>query len=75
MREASSFLKKQESVEDWIKLAKLTLCRLIVFNKRRPAEVKDLKVDDYENRPKWKEEQRGEFAMTLSAADKLLADR
>ena len=60
---------------DWVTLAKLTLSRLILFNKRRRAEVKDLKVADYQSRPDWKKEQRGEFEMALSSADKILANR
>ena len=68
-------LKQCSSPVDWTKLAKLTLARLILFNKRRRAEVKDLQVDDLLNRPKWAVDFTGEMELTLSDADKLLASR
>lgn len=75
MKESSELLKKNKLPSDWLQLAKLTMCRLILFNKRRRAEVKDLKVKDYESRPDWKEQQKGEFEMALTPADKLLSER
>ena len=60
---------------DWSKLAKLTLCRLIMFNKRRRSEVREITVEDYVQRPSWHEEQHGEMEMALSVTDKLLATR
>ncbi|OWF40515.1 hypothetical protein KP79_PYT19054 [Mizuhopecten yessoensis] len=75
MNQASTALREHPMACDWTKLAKLTMCRLILFNKRRRAEVKDLKVDDYETRPNWQDDQSGEFEMALSSADKLLASR
>jgi len=61
--------------EDWTQMAKLTMSRLILFNKRRRAEVKDLKVKEYLQRPDWKEDSNGEMAMALSPTDRLLAKR
>ncbi len=75
MKSLSTSLKESKLPEEWTKLSKLTCCRLILFNKRRRAEVKDLKCQDYQNRPNWKVEQKGEFEMALSTADKLLAER
>ncbi|XP_033747748.1 uncharacterized protein LOC117332809 [Pecten maximus] len=75
IRETSTALQKCPTPCDWTKLAKFTMCRLILFNKRRRAEVKDLKVQDYEKRPNWHEDQRGEFDLALSHADKVLASR
>lgn len=75
MHEASTSLQKNGTSESWSRLAKLTLCRLILFNKRRRAEVKDLKLGEFETRPNWQEEQSGEFKMALSTSDKLLAER
>ncbi|XP_021349971.1 uncharacterized protein LOC110448181 [Mizuhopecten yessoensis] len=46
MNQASTALREHPMACDWTKLAKLTMCRLILFNKRMRAEVKDLKVDD-----------------------------
>lgn len=67
-------LQKISCAEVWTRLAKLTLCRLIIFNKRR-AEVKDLKVTEFESLPNWQQEQRGEFEMALSTSDRMLAQR
>ncbi|XP_078322178.1 uncharacterized protein LOC144621976 isoform X2 [Crassostrea virginica] len=75
MQQTFILLKTARKACDWVTLAKLTLSRLILFNKRRRAEVKDLKVADYQSRPDWKKEQRGEFEMALSSADKILANR
>ena len=75
MEKTLSSLRDSSSSQMWTKLAKLTLCRLILFNKRRRAEVKDLKVQDYQSRPNWQKEQRGEFEMSLSVSDKMLAKR
>ena len=59
MQQTFILLKTARKACDWVTLAKLTLSRLILFNKRRRAEVKDLKVADYQSRPDWKKEQRG----------------
>lgn len=68
-------LKESKLPEHWTSLAKNTMCRLILFNMRRQAEVKDLKVTDYMERPDWSRDQTGEFQMALSSADKILAKR
>lgn len=75
MRITMESLHKICRAEDWTRLAKLTLCRLILFNKRRRSEVKDLKVTEFKFRPNWQQEQRGEFEMALSTSDRLLAQR
>jgi hypothetical protein len=75
MTHTSTMLLQTLKAEVWTKLAKLTLCRLILFNGRRRAEVKDLKVDQYQTRPDWKKEQQGEFDMALTLQSRLLAER
>ena len=75
MEKASNDLKRNMSPATWTYLAKLTLCRLILFNKRRRAEVKDLKVQDYIMRPKWNNEQNGELEMVLSSVDRAVSKR
>lgn len=75
MKQYYRVVKEKKQPSDWVYLAKLTLSRLIMFNKRRPAEVKDLKMREYLMRPKWHEEAAGEMAMALSATDRLLAKR
>ena len=73
MEEEMTQLQKSKSAQVFTKLAKLTMSRLILFNKRRRAEVKDLKVTDYMNRPDWRKDQGMELA--LSPMDKSFANR
>ena len=66
----------EETVSDiWLKLAKYTMARLIVFNKRRRAEVSELKVQQFLNRPPWHSEIHGEMKQSMSQTDQLLASR
>ena len=64
-------LKENQKPEYWTSLAKYTLSRLILFNMRRQAEVKDLMVSDFVHRPNWALDQAGEFEMALSTTDRL----
>jgi len=75
MGNAFESLEKISCAKVWLGLAKLTLCRLILSNKRRRAEVKYLKVKVFESRPKWQHEHGGEFEMALSTSDRMLAKR
>lgn len=70
----SQKLKKHHGPEDWVLLAKFVMCRLILFNKRRRAEVRELKVSEYLARPNWKNDNSGEMSLALSSVDRLLAD-
>ena len=54
MVECQSQLTRNPHTATWTRLAKLTMTRLIMFNKRRRAEVKDLTVKQYMERPNWK---------------------
>ena len=75
MKNESASLQKEPCAENWTRLAKLTLCRLILFNKRRRAEVKDLKLEEFETRPNWQDEHRGEFKMALTTSASMLSER
>ena len=75
MMEKIQILKDSPNSRDWSNLAILTLCRLILFNKRRRAEVKDLKILDYSERPDWKAEGGDEFEKSLSTTDKIMYKR
>jgi hypothetical protein len=44
IKELSIAVRQSKHAADWTELAKFTMARLISFNKRRRAEVKDLKV-------------------------------
>lgn len=75
IRELSDRLRKRCNSRDWVMLAKCTMSRLILFNKRRRNEVRELKVNDYLARPNWRNNDCGEMAMALSSTDRLLANR
>jgi hypothetical protein len=75
MKSLMKNFKETASPQSWTRLAKLTMSRLILFNKRRRAEVKDLKVADYLQRPDWHQDASDEMALALSPVDKLLARR
>ena len=75
MKEYELKVKQDPVPADWSQLAKLTMTRLIMFNKQRRAEVKDLKVKQYTERPKWKDYSKGELDAALSAVDRMLAER
>ena len=75
MTDTATRLEMFKLKSDWTWLAKLTLSRLILFNKRRRAEVKDLKVDEYLGRPKWNDDENGEMQMALTKTDAVLAKR
>jgi len=68
-------LAKDHSTQQWVLLAKFVLSRLILFNKRRRAEVRELKVSEYLARPKWKDSIAGELSMALSQTDRVLVER
>ncbi len=75
MRELTDKLMKRPRPQDWLSLAKFTMSRLILFNKRRRGEVRELKVDEYLARPKWSDDNSGEMALALSPVDRLMAQR
>ena len=62
------------SALDWKELCRATLCRLILFNKRRVSEVTNLHMEQYINRPKWSENNE-EFNLSLSTVERDLARR
>jgi len=68
-------LQRDQQATDWTWSAKLVMTRLIMFNKRRRAEVKDMTVADYVERPNWHTRENGELQMALSQSDALLASR
>ena len=75
IRKLSESVNNRPYPADWVLLAKFTMCRLILFNKRRRAEVRELKVDEYLARPQWNSDPCGELTLALSSTDRLLAQR
>ena len=58
---------------DWIFLAKLTMSKLINFNKRRSGEVGKMKLINYTDRPKWNIHKEDEIYSSLTTFEKKLA--
>jgi len=75
MKKAFEQLRVTKDVDDWVTLAKLTIVRLLTFNKRRTAEVTSLKVVEYLKRPKWHKDVRGELAHVLTPQEQSVAQR
>ena len=49
----SKVLTETKTVESWNKLAKATLARIIIFNKRRSGETATLEIEQFQRRPDW----------------------
>jgi len=75
MESLSQKLIKHHRPQDWVLLDKFVISRLILFNKRRRAEVRELKVSEYLARPNWKGNGSDEMSLALSPVDRLLSQR
>ncbi|ELU17095.1 hypothetical protein CAPTEDRAFT_217116 [Capitella teleta] len=75
MKECFIALQQLPDMSTWQKMSRYTMCRLLIFNKRRRAEVKDMLVQSYLKRPKWADDSNQEIRMALSDLDKLLVQR
>lgn len=53
MRDLACKVHGSHEPADWTEQAKKVMARLIMFNKRSRAEVRDRTVDEYLKRPKW----------------------
>ncbi|XP_071830278.1 uncharacterized protein [Apostichopus japonicus] len=71
----SKLMSAKPEFRDYRLLQKMTLARLIVFNKRRPAEMAKLPVASILNRPQWEKCQIDELAHNLNALEKELSKR
>lgn len=75
MQQLTVKILTQPCASDWKRLAKLTVCRLILFNARRRAEVTHMKVTDYLSRPDWKNMVTGEMESSMNKIDAMLIKR
>ncbi|PIK38798.1 hypothetical protein BSL78_24353 [Apostichopus japonicus] len=69
----SKLMSAKPEFRDYRLLQKMTLARLIVFNKRRPAEMAKLPVASILNRPQWEKCEINELAHNLNALEKELS--
>jgi len=77
MESLSSALTAEGStvnVEQWANLAKATLTRIILFNKRRSGETATLQVTQFVNRPNWSG-CRSDMKKSLSPLERRLCER
>lgn len=75
MNELGQQLNSCPSAEIWMKLAKVALSRLIVFNKRRGGEAACMHLSSYISRPNWRAPSTEEFKANLSGIERKLCDR
>lgn len=73
MKDTTDYLAQEPNAAAFQWLGKITLCRLILFNKRRVAEVEDLTVESFTKRPVWRDTE--EFERALTHTEKQLAKR
>lgn len=62
------------SKRNWCDLAKVTLARVLFFNKRRSDETARMLVDQYQTRPRWIDED-SEIVKSLQPVEKNLLRR
>lgn len=73
MRDATDYMRQDPDPATFQWLAKVVMCRLLLFNKRRVAEVEDLTVEAFLKRPAWKDCE--EFEKALTPTERQLAKR
>ena len=62
------------NVEQWSNLAKSTLSRIILFNKRRSGETATLELNQFINRPDWSS-CSSDMKKSLSPLERRLCER
>lgn len=70
IEKVSKTLEKRFSYNDWFKLSELTSAWIIVFNRKRTGETKNILVTEFDSRESVSKETIG----TLSADDKVVAE-
>lgn len=61
--------------DNYFQLAKATLCKIIVFNKRRGGEVSRITLKDFTERPKWSSQKNEDISKSLTELEKKLAEK
>lgn len=68
-------LIETHTTESWGRLAKLILCRIILFNKRRAGEASKMTMEQYTTRPLWTTQSNQELITALTPYEVKLAER
>nr|CAI5842379.1 unnamed protein product [Callosobruchus analis] len=60
--------------EEWRKLASYTLCKIVLFNKRRSGEAAKMTILNYTTRPNWSQAGTDEYKQAMSDLERQLAN-
>ena len=71
----TEIVSKKPTLENWGQLAEVTLCRVIIFNKRRGGEASKMLLDAFNNRPDWNEMTSPGIRASLEPVERQLCKR
>ena len=75
LQRAIETMKSTPTEENFFNLSKITLCKLIIFNKRRGGEVSRITVRDFIDRSGWQSSKNEDIFASLSNLEKKLSER
>ncbi|KAJ8963042.1 hypothetical protein NQ314_005597 [Rhamnusium bicolor] len=75
LKDAKTKLSAYSDYKNWSNLASSTLCKIVLFNKRRSGEASKISVLQYTSRPTWSHSCVKEFQNTFSQLELQLASR
>ena len=71
----SKKLQQCPTLESFLATSAAVLCRIMTFNRRRSGEVSKINLNDYVNRPNWKDSVNDEIMESLGGLEKRLVKR
>ena len=75
LQHQSQNIKEYPILESYIATSAAVLCRIMTFNRRRSGEVSKIFLNDYVNRPNWKDTLNDEIMGSLGELEKQLVTR
>ena len=75
LKKATQDMLANRCEENYFYLAKVVLCKIVVFNKRRGGEVSRISVSDFVKRPKWSSQTNEDISKSFSRLEKKLSER
>ena len=75
IKESGKALEHHPVVDNWSMLARATLTRLVMFNKRRGGEASKLSLKGHLERPDWMKANSKEIMASLNQCERELAKR
>ncbi|RUS80545.1 hypothetical protein EGW08_011685 [Elysia chlorotica] len=67
-------LKQNQNAETWLRLAKITLANIILFNRKRSGEASRILISDFEKAKNNKSQPRDDVLESLSKVEKILVN-